>query len=65
MTYFNSCGVLVEPAEVLPIMVGRYEGGDTVDEAVSKALPECSKANSGHTCKVVHSACSLPYLVYN
>ena len=63
MTFSNGCGALVEPIEILPVMWGSYQGGATVEEALSKAFPECVEKNDGHECKVVHTACSKAYTV--
>ena len=65
MTYSNGCGVVAEPTEVMPDMIGVYEWGGTIEEATEKALPICSAGSGGRVCKVVHSACTKPYLIYD
>lgn len=65
MSYSNGCGVVAEPAETMPDMIGVYEWGGTIEEAAEKALPICSAGSGGRACKVVHSACTKPYWVYD
>lgn len=62
IAYSNGCAVIAEPIGVLPVKTAIYEGGGTVEEMTDKALPECSSANGGRSCKVIHSTCTRPYL---
>lgn len=64
LTFKNSCVVLTDPVELLPVMNGISQSAETIESASRMGLAACSKANSGHACKIIYSNCTQPYLIY-
>jgi hypothetical protein len=64
LAFKNSCVVLADPVELLPVMNGISQSAETIEAATKMGLAACSKANGGHACKIIYSNCTAPNLIH-
>jgi len=60
--YQNTCAVIAEPIDLLPMMVAFFQDGP-LEDATVLALSGCEKQNGGNSCKVIYKNCTEPVLV--